>query len=278
MPDDFTTADFEYIEGGSDTDSLENVNANIQRQTRYTDFNPYAWGDGDETFVTMKNDEHEEFHTSHQQHTKHERRKLRKNSSGRRRLDRHNQGGHHTVLKREINRNDDNVYYVQSTDMTSSLHDNVGGGGGGGGEIVDESDNHKEVKNGEKQIENNDDKQTQTQSPSTYNRKGETQKFDSSTDDDDSNQSHYYISNRKFIEQEISDEREAVGGTDIRRGANNHTSARVAMAENGDQPAVAHNRVKRKSGKTTGALSRPKGASDSGSKSTSRKKDGKYFF
>lgn len=33
-------------------------------------------------------------------------------------------------------------------------------------------------------------------------------------------------------------------------------------------------RVKRKSGKTTGALSRPKGASDSGSKSTSRKKDG----
>lgn len=34
-------------------------------------------------------------------------------------------------------------------------------------------------------------------------------------------------------------------------------------------------RVKRKSGKATGALSRPKGASDSGSKSTSRKKDGK---
>lgn len=37
-------------------------------------------------------------------------------------------------------------------------------------------------------------------------------------------------------------------------------------------------RVKRKSGKTTGALSRPKGASDSGSKSTSRKKDGECFL
>lgn len=34
-------------------------------------------------------------------------------------------------------------------------------------------------------------------------------------------------------------------------------------------------RVKRKSGKTTGAL-RPKGASDTGSKSTSRKKEGKF--
>lgn len=37
-------------------------------------------------------------------------------------------------------------------------------------------------------------------------------------------------------------------------------------------------RVKRKSGKTTGALSRPKGGGDSGSKSTSRKGDkGKWF-
>lgn len=38
-------------------------------------------------------------------------------------------------------------------------------------------------------------------------------------------------------------------------------------------------RVKRKSGKTTGALSRPKGGGDSGSKSTSRKGDkGKWFL
>lgn len=38
-------------------------------------------------------------------------------------------------------------------------------------------------------------------------------------------------------------------------------------------------RVKRKSGKTTGALSRPKGGGDSGSKSTSRKGDkSKWFF
>lgn len=42
--------------------------------------------------------------------------------------------------------------------------------------------------------------------------------------------------------------------------------------------AIGGQRVKRKSGKTTGALSRPKGASDSGSKSTSRKKDGECFF
>lgn len=39
--------------------------------------------------------------------------------------------------------------------------------------------------------------------------------------------------------------------------------------------AVALQRVKRKSGKTTGALSRPKGGSDSGSKTTSRKDKGK---
>jgi len=42
--------------------------------------------------------------------------------------------------------------------------------------------------------------------------------------------------------------------------------------------AVALQRVKRKSGKTTGALSRPKGGGDSSSKTTSRKDKGKDAY
>lgn len=50
---------------------------------------------------------------------------------------------------------------------------------------------------------------------------------------------------------------------------------REEIGNQSSSAAVALQRVKRKSGKTTGALSRPKGGSDSGSKTTSRKDKGK---
>jgi len=55
----------------------------------------------------------------------------------------------------------------------------------------------------------------------------------------------------------------------------------VQLEEIGNQSssaAVALQRVKRKSGKTTGALSRPKGGGDSSSKTTSRKDKGKDIY
>lgn len=51
--------------------------------------------------------------------------------------------------------------------------------------------------------------------------------------------------------------------------------AQTSKQNNNNTGTLQLARVKRKSGKATGALSRPKGGSDSGSKSTSRKKDGK---
>lgn len=49
MPDDFTTADLDYDEHTVDETLSTEAEAHTsnQRQTRYTDYNPYAWnGDG----------------------------------------------------------------------------------------------------------------------------------------------------------------------------------------------------------------------------------------
>lgn len=54
--------------------------------------------------------------------------------------------------------------------------------------------------------------------------------------------------------------------------------ADAKMYSNMSNDDIALQRVKRKSGKTTGALSRPKGGGDSSSKSTSRKDKGAYAF
>uniref|UniRef100_W8AFK3 Locomotion-related protein Hikaru genki n=1 Tax=Ceratitis capitata TaxID=7213 RepID=W8AFK3_CERCA len=94
-----------------------------------------------------------------------------------------------------------------------------------------------------------------------------------------------------YLEAEV----DAAGGSDLytttnRRGSNKNITIKFTNMTNeqllgdSDVPAVygketgaeALQRVKRKSGKTTGALSRPKGGGDSSSKTTSRKDKGIY--
>lgn len=221
LPEDFTTADLEFISNVDGSSSNEN-NDNVQRQTRYTDFNPYSWGDGtvgiDDSVVTSKNDEHDEVHNSNQ-HNKHERRKLRKNN-GRRRL---NQNVH-KQSKREVTNADvfDNIYYVQSANVISSLHQS-----NSFESINSNLDKSSNIDGGESYVENNINCNI-TQGNVT-GQCGQRSKVDG---DDEQ------------LQQSIND-------------------------------TNSLHRVKRKSGKTTGAL-RPKGASDTGSKTTSRKKEGAY--
>lgn len=221
LPEDFTTADFEFI---SNVDgSNENVNDNVQRQTRYTDFNPYSWDDSMDSVVTTKNDEQDEMHNSNQ-HTKHERRKLRKNN-GRRRL---NQNVH-KQSKRELKNADvlDNIYYVQSANVISNLRRS------NSFESIN-SDVDKSLN-----IGIHDSEMVAGESYNNNNMNGNI------TEDN--------VSGRENNDDEVDID------DDKLQQSNNDTNSL--------------HRVKRKSGKTTGAL-RPKGASDTGSKSTSRKKEG----
>lgn len=306
LPEDFTTADLEYIEnGGSEAESLE-AGGNVQRQTRYTDFNPYAWG-GEEESATPKNlDEHDEdvMYTSHQQHTKHERRKLRKNSSGRRRFERPYLQHQHKQTKREVNIHSypsslisssqlssihQNVYYVESTDIKSSLHSNQ--------EELDADDvneigtvnhNDTDAKHYRKENGKNLRKHTvnrEIKFPSGPVRSPATPAppqspignvlIGSHDNIDDSVDGIYHAANRQHY-----DGSNALGDTGD--GEEMQTSFLESQDQrtNSTSPLLSDTlrRVKRKSGKTTGALSRPKGASDSGSKSTSRKKDGELWL
>lgn len=228
LPEDFTTADFEFISNSDG--SNENINDNIQRQTRYTDFNPYSWGDGtigiDDSVVTSKNDEQDEVHNSNQ-HTKHERRKLRKNN-GRRRLNQNQ----HKQSKREVRNADvfDNIYYVQSANVISNLRQS----------------------NSFESINSNADISLSTgihDSESTNINDGES-----------------------YIHKNINGNLTVSGGQGNNVDEVDIDDEKFQQANNDSNPL---HRVKRKSGKTTGAL-RPKGASDTGSKSTSRKKEGSY--
>lgn len=271
---------------------------NVQRQTRYTDFNPYAWG-GEEESATSKNlDEHDEevMYTSHQQHTKHERRKLRKNSSGRRRFERPYLQHQHKQSKREVNIHSypsslisssqlpsihQNVYYVESADIKSSLHsyqdqeneadaDDVNA-------IGTASHNDTDAKNYVNLRKHTINREIKFPSgpvrspvtPAPPQSPNGNLLIDSNDNIDDSVDGTYHAANRQYYEKS-----NALGDT----GEEMQTFPLETQdpRTNSTAPMLSDTlrRVKRKSGKTTGALSRPKGASDSGSKSTSRKKDG----
>lgn len=221
LPEDFTTADFEFI---SNVDgSNENINDNVQRQTRYTDFNPYSWGDGMDSVVTSKNDEQDEVQNSNQ-HTKHERRKLRKNN-GRRRL---NQNVHKQSKRDVKNANVlDNIYYVQSANVISNLRQS----------------------NSFESINSDADKSLHVGI------------HDSELVNINAGESYNNNLNGNLTEDNVSGQENNDDEVDIDDDK---------LQQSGNDTNTLH-RVKRKSGKTTGAL-RPKGASDTGSKSTSRKK------
>ncbi len=231
LPEDFTTADFEFISNADA--SNEDTSDNVQRQTRYTDFNPYSWGDVDSVDVT-KNDEHQDEVHNANQHTKHG--KSRKNS-GRRRT---NQNVH-KQSKREVKHAEifDNIYYVQSANVISNLRQS--------NSFV--SSNSDDV----------------DKSLHVAIRDSESLNINSGGGEG-SNNVNGNLTEDSVNGQEINDDGTVVGENKLQQ-TNNDTNSL--------------HRVKRKSGKTTGAL-RPKGASDTGSKSTSRKKEGQcrtiFFF
>lgn len=206
-----------------DDGSNEDISDNVQRQTRYTDFNPYSWGDGTDSVVTTRNDEQDEMHNSNQ-NAKHERRKLRKNN-GRRRL---NQNVHKQSKRDVKNAADvlDNIYYVQSANVISNLRQS------NSFESIN-SDADKSLN-----IAVHDSELARMNAGESYN-----------------NNINGNLTEDIVSGQEHSDDDEVDMDDDRLQQSSNDTL----------------HRVKRKSGKTTGAL-RPKGASDTGSKNTSRKK------
>lgn len=342
VSEDFTTADFEYEhegEGEEDDDDDDESEergrgGDVARQTRYTDFNPYAWGEADgaaAAAITKKPAGEDHAVTSNQQPSRVERRKMRKHSSGRRRLERPYQQHGHKQAKRDLSshsshsslssnapisssflmHHDDNdhdsdsdsdsddhvdkddhmhhqhitnIYYMQSTGMTSTMKFAAG----------DELAVRLVPKN--KKL-----KKHQTSPPRRHRMQPPQGSIDDDTDssDDyevaDTNQTFKGVVRRH--RRHTRGDRSGVGDqtplvnsenfvaeSDQHHFANELSAASLSATDGGDDGSggsagdATLRRVKRKSGKTTGALSRPKGASDSGSKSTSRKKDGECPF
>lgn len=342
LPDDFTTADFEYVEHTVDESmSAETDDRANPRQTRYTDFNPYAWnsGDGDDVHVPLGSAGTAGGHRT--TNLKWERRKLRKNS-GRRRMDRHNQN-HKQMQKREIrDANTDDIYYIQSANIVSQLHDdlslmqhinrtynsalihtdslqptnnvddhfiaanNVGGinhstatsnligGGGGTGKKSKKMKATKitlKLKNG-KLISKIALQRTQ----STDNRQRSVKDLlignDNNNDDAIIEAAKQDVGGGGVDDEKNTTTKNALDTNNSSRNSDDNaddtdaqrTQNGTATLNDDNTAAITHNetssqlhRVKRKSGKAAGALSRPKGGSDSSSKSTSRKKDGKWL-
>lgn len=211
LPEDFTTADLEFISNVDGSD--ENTSENVQRQTRYTDFNPYSWGDGSDSIVTSRNDEQDDMHNTNQ-HTKHG--KSRKNA-GRRRL---NQNVH-KQSKREVTRAEvfDNIYYVQSANVISNL------------------------------------------------RKSNSVESTNSDAENDSLNMDAGVGNSGNLTENSVNGQDGVNDDEVDVDGNK-------WEQSSNDTNTLH-RVKRKSGKTTGAL-RPKGSGDSGSTKLTRKKEGKF--
>lgn len=374
LPDDFTTADFEYVEHTED-ESTETDDAapatNNQRQTRYTDFNPYAWNtdgssSGDDTshipFGTIVGHESHDRHKNPNLNTKMERRKMmRKNAAGRRRLDRHHQG--HKQQKREIiNDGLNDIYYIQSSDIVGQLHGNLNSIGSNHNRAItvdfvndnDRNDNDGDElrKNGEqsedlvataaaaasiaddvsqngnyespataraikmsssniakssgasgakKQYKNDgrsatDDvaKKTTTKTMKKKKKKIALQRTQNTSDGHriaseilNNNEKNNKNRRRNSTEKTMDGNNDSdIGSEEYRTIAGTSTIDnyyRVSGATDADAPQSNGNssehlhRYKRKSGKATGALGRPKGGSESGTKNTSRKKDGKCF-
>lgn len=366
LPDDFTTANFEYVEHTVDeTMSTETDDHQTnQRQTRYTDFNPYAWnsGDGDDLHVplgsasTAGGNKHNNL--------KWERRKLRKNT-GRRRLDRHNNQPH-KQQKREIrNANFHDIYYIQSANIVSQLHDNlpllhhtnrtfnIFKQNNTNDSIQQPHQQHQHHTIAFNQHDFNPNASNTIQQPKATNKKKfkpkkkatdakttktkitfklkngklinkialqRTQSTDNrrqfvkelignesqtssatmtekmTTADGLSTNEHNNNNNQELMlakqiktKQQQQQQKNATGEDNDKNNVNDDMSTDEAQhfgdATMNDSNSTMHtdttsnqlHRVKRKSGKAAGALSRPKGGSDSGSKSTSRKKDGKWL-
>lgn len=272
LPEDFTTADVEYVEHVDESISGETEDDNADRKTRYTDYNPYAYSNGDGSEVVApggRGDDHgterrNKFRTSKPKNAKH------RPSSIRRRP--------HNQQKREVGNNKfDDIFYVQSADIISQLHANINSIVYNRTAIDEDTLLNRDIYDNERLNTNADDdsrlnvNRAENRTMSAAKGKGKRikkkialQRAHTDTDTD-------------------SDESPIVGAMKMGNGSKQTNVNDDAMGPpDGDWNATKANatntllRVKRKSGKAAGALSRPK-SGDTGVKSTSRKKEGKYL-
>lgn len=291
LPDDFTTDDLEYMQHTVDesaSSSMESDGGTNQRQTRYTDFNPYQWNSGNAPGAEIS-----DYHSSNTGQGQHntnwnsrtEHRKSRKNT-GRHRLDRHNQG--HKQQKREINDKYDDIYYIQSTDIVSQLHgNNINPFIAANATMADDLRRNKDIYNNEAiDSKSNDNGAINPTSLPKLHATIESNAFvRNERIEDDGVASKIALQRTQPIDEyKLTDNKtftsndnnsnssEFKSNDEGNNGTDNNTRNINSVESNATNEL---HRVKRKSGKAAGALSRPKGGSDSGSKSTSRKKEGK---
>lgn len=230
LPDDMATDDPEPIVDASESGERKGsaaASASNQRQTRYTDYNPYAWNAG----------EHESQAADHGQE-KHERHRPRR-VSGHHRVDRRHQ--EHRQAKRDVRRSG-GVYLIRSKRALKRLHADLQAIMAGG-----DANTTSEAK----------------RKPDSLAR-----------------YSIFWAMHRDRVP--CRTKRMKAGRTDL-DGVKQENGTFGNSNDDGDEialqrthgPSETLRRTKRKSGKAAGALSRPKGASESGSKSSSRKKDRK---
>lgn len=213
-------------------------------------------------------------------------------------MDRHNQG--HRQEKREINDKYDDIYYIQSTDIVSQLHgNNINPFIPVNGTIVDDLRRNKDIYDNESFRQNKND--SKSNSDNAVNTTATNSNIRTAT---------ITVESNGFVDNEFIEDNGDVNKIALQRTQNtskhtinvsktsntnqteensfDDTNNNINIKNNYDINNVNSNnnysgtnsstelhRVKRKSGKAAGAFSRPKGGTDSSSKSTSRKKEGK---
>lgn len=284
--------DARLTEEGAHTSSL--------RQTRYTDYNPYAWNNenGDHVHLPGNSDAHLE--EAPNENGKRVKRSLYRTKTKRR--SKHHSHVH-THNERNIKHNyiDDAYNSVHASKKDYQHFDN----NGTNSEPIQPININSVNESTDTMIFGLHDNGFLYSQDGTMNHPGDNSFSKKQTDGDTlrikfvhkSGKITHKIALQRAQSTDIIDHNENDNITDIDSGNENkfnETSANENM-KNFDEPGIDGSefvntsnqnnnnngrtlqlaRVKRKSGKATGALSRPKGGSDSGSKSTSRKKDGK---
>lgn len=247
LPEDLSTS----VLPANDNTNQPNENDEIvaksnQRQTRYTDYNPYAWTAEDESLA------------SHDSTMKEEHQKSRK-SGGRRRFDRHNNQEH-----RQIKRNA-NFLYIQSAETVGQLHDDLAA------IEIDNLRKKRDVNNDPDGIWSKNDQQLAAIFAAVVNDRvyRRPRRNDSQIKTDNGDDKTKMTLQRTQIPDKYKNE------FIIQPRILNHDDDDGADGKISGHNKTLH-RIKRKSGKAAGAL-RPKGGSEGGSKSISRKKDRKSF-
>lgn len=281
LPEDFTTADVEYVEHVDEPISGETDDDNADRKTRYTDYNPYAYsnGDGSEVVAPGGNARGDDHHTERRNKFRTSKPKSAKHRPSTIRRRPHNQ------QKREVNNKFDDIFYVQSADIISQLHANINSIAYNRTTIDEDTLLNRDIYDNERLNRNaNDDghlnvNRAENRTMPTGKGRGKSIKkkialqraHDTDSDSDTVTDDATSIGRRQSVRKKM-----AKSGNGMKKSTNGNDEA-MGPADGERNATNTLLRVKRKSGKAAGALSRPKGGGDTGVKSTSRKKEGKYF-